>query len=192
MTRPAALLLLLCALMAPSGSAYAKTVSFDFGGALRVMSGSITVPPEWDGIWTTQDSTYDCTTGLIGTSSGADTLCTGQVFTEAAAGSPVTLSCTGTADATTYHVTCSGSADVFTDCQVTYDIQIDGTRSSESFRSVTTTTATYSGTGTGCNLLPGSCTRVVTYGTRTGPAPAEYCLTPAKRTTWGQLKMSYR
>jgi len=184
--------LLLLAAMLLSGSAQAAPTGYNFGRALRIMSGSFTVPPEWDGIWSTQDSTYDCTTGPTGTSSGLDTLCAGQVFDENSPDGSLTFTCTGTADATTVHATCSGSSTVLPDCQAIFDIQIDVIRSSESYRSVSTTTVTYSGTGTGCSLLPGSCTRIVTYGTRTGPAPSVYCLTPVKGTTWGRLKMLYR
>ena len=88
-----------------------------------------------------------------------DTLCSGQVFTENAPGSPLAIVCNGTADATTFHATCSGSDTVFTDCLVTFDIQVDGVRTGESYRSVTTTNTSYSGTGTGCDLLPATCTR---------------------------------
>jgi hypothetical protein len=34
--------------------------------------------------------------------------------------------------------------------------------------------------------------KIVSYGTRTGPAPAEYCLTSTRHPTWGQLKILYR
>jgi hypothetical protein len=192
MKRSAVVLLLLFASVVLSGSAFAKAFEFGFGGALRIMSGSVTVPPEWDGIWAMADSTYDCITGLKGTSALADTLCSGQVYTQDVAGSPVTFICTGTADATSFHVTCTGSWDIITDCQITYDMQTDATLSGDNYRSVTTTNVSYAGTGIGCSFLPPSCTRVVTYGTRTGPAPSAYCLTPVKRTTWGQLKISYR
>jgi hypothetical protein len=193
MKRFAFVLLLLSASMVSSGSAHATAVVYDFGKALRILSGSTTVPPEWDGIWTHQDSVYDCTTGFKYVSSSSDTLCSGQVYTQDPGGSGVTFDCTGTADATTIHVTCTGSAVVVPDsCQVTFVIQFDATRTSNSYRSVTTVNATYSGTGLVCSLLPATCTRIVAYGTRTGPAPAEYCLTPATRTTWGHIKTLYR
>ena len=187
-----ALALLLSASMVPAGAAHATPVAYDFNQVLRLTSGSITVPPQWDGVWTTQDSVYDCTTGFQQLVTGADTLCSGQVYTVSSAGSPVTITCTGTADATSFHATCSGTGTIFTDCQLTIDIQIDAILTGDTFRSVTTTNTSYSGTGTGCNLLQPSCTRSVTYGTRTGPAPTAYCLTPAKRATWGQLKETYR
>jgi hypothetical protein len=190
--RLAFVVLLLSASMMPSGPARAGTAAYNFGRVLRVADASVVVPPEWDGLWATQDSVYDCTTGFKSFSSGVDTLCAGQVYTQDPGSSPVTLTCTGTADATSFHATCSGSAEVFADCQLLMEVQTDATRTGDSYRSVTTISTTYSGTGLGCDLLPATCTRVVSYGTRTGPAPVDYCLTPAKRTSWGQLKVSYR
>ena len=187
-------ILVLLVLLAPSLSsvpARAEPAQFNFMGALRIAGSSVTVPLEWDGVWATSDSVYDCTTGFRSTSPGSDTLCAGQVFSQNVPGSPISFDCSGTADATTYHVTCSGSADVL-GCQVTYDIQTDGTRTGTTYRSVTTSTTTYSGTGVGCNLIPSTCTRIVSYGTRTGPAPTTFCSTPVRNTTWGRLKVIYR
>jgi hypothetical protein len=192
MRRPVLALLLLAALIVPHRSAHATPAAYDFSKALRALAGSVKVPPEWDGVWTTQDSVYDCTTGFQALEVGADTLCSGEVFTQAAIASPLTLDCNATADATTFHATCSGSADVMTGCTLTVGIQIDAIRTSSSYRAVTTTDMGYAGSATGCDQLPASCTRTVTYGTRTGPAPSDFCVTPAKRTTWGQLKVSYR
>ena len=184
-----AIALLLSAALLPSISAQAAPVASDFRDGLKLASQSVIVPPEWDGIWTQEDSLYDCTTGFKSFFSGTDTLCAGQVYTQ---GGALNVVCNGTADATSFHATCSGSETVFTDCTVMIDIQIDGTRTGNSYRSVTVTNASYSGTGTGCDLLPPSCTRSVTYGTRTSAAPPAYCATPAIPTTWGQLKVKYR
>ena len=184
-----AIALLLSAALLPTGSAHASPVASDFRDGLRLASQSVIVPPEWDGIWMTQDSVYDCTTGFKAFSSGTDTLCSGQVYAQ---GGVLNLVCNGTADATTFHVTCSGSETVFTDCTALVDIQIDGVRTGNSYRSVAVTNASYSGTGTGCSLLTPTCTRSVTYGTRTSAAPSAYCATPAIPTTWGQLKVKYR
>ena len=74
----------------------------------------------------------------------------------------------------------------------TIDLQIDVVRTNDTYRSVATVNTSYSGTGTGCDLLPPSCTRTVSYGTRTGPAQTAYCETPARQTTWGRLKVTYR
>ena len=59
-------------------------------------------------------------------------------------------------------------------------------------RIVTTITTTYAGTAEGCSFFPNSCTRVVTYGTRTGSAPVTFCLTGLRQVSWGRLKMLYR
>jgi hypothetical protein len=67
-----------------------------------------------------------------------------------------------------------------------------GTRTGESYYSVTTISTTYSGTGAGCSSFPASCTQINSKGTRTGPAPAAYCATPARAATWGELKSLYR
>jgi hypothetical protein len=192
MKRPVVLLLLLFAAMVPAGSASANDVAFGFSSVLGAMSSSIRVPPEWDGIWATQDSVLDCTTGFKQLSSGADTLCSGQVYDQTALGLPLTITCTGTADATTYHATCTGSMEIVANCQATYDIQTDGIRSGDTYRAVTTTTVSYSGTAFGCDLFPGSCTTVISHGTRTEPAPSVYCVTAAKQTSWGSLKAMYR
>ena len=179
--------LLLSASLLPAGPAHANPGAYDFSLARSLLS-EIKVPPEWDGVWTTEDSLYDCTTGFKSFFSSADTLCSGQVYN----GGSLNFTCSGTADATSFHATCSGSEPVFTDCLLTFDIQIDGTRTGDSYRSVTVTNSSYSGTGTGCDLLPPNCTRSVTYGTRTGAAPSAYCLTPVSQTTWGQIKVKYR
>jgi hypothetical protein len=192
MRRFVLLFLLLSATLLPAGSALASGVPLDFGRPFKLLGTLDNVPAEWAGVWTTQDSIYDCTTGFMSSSSGADTLCTGQALTQSVPNSPIVFTCTGTSDATTYHLECNGSVEFFPDCQTVMQIVTDGTRTSESYRTVSTITTTYSGTATGCDLIPGSCLRIVAYGTRTGPAPADYCTTPAKRTTWGQLKVSYR
>ena len=188
MTRFAIAVLLSAALL-PTGTARAGPVASDFWDGLRLAGQSIVVPPEWDGIWTTEDSVYDCVTGFKTFDAGKDTLCSGQVYAQ---GGPLSLVCNGTADATTFHATCTGSEMVFPDCMLLVDIQIDATRTADSYRAVTVTNTSYSGTGTGCSLLPPTCTRSVTYGTRTSGAPADYCATPVKQTTWGRLKAAYR
>lgn len=192
MKRLVLVLLLLSVPLTLPRSAHAGAVTYDLAGALRAASSTITVPPEWDGIWTTQDSVYDCTTGFKSFTTGTDTLCANQVFNGNTGSNPFTFTCTGTADATTLHATCTGTGQVFTDCQVTIDLQIDVVRTNDTYRSVATVNTSYSGTGTGCDLLPPSCTRTVSYGTRTGPAPTAYCETPARQTTWGRLKVTYR
>jgi hypothetical protein len=184
--------LLLLAALLPSGAARAEPGAFGSPNAFRLMAGSITVPPEWDGVWTSTDSTYNCLGASLGVSTVTDTLCAGQVISQDGTGLPVIFTCTGTADANSIHQNCTGSMQISADCQVEYQIQIDGTRSGTTFRSVTVSQVTYTGTGLECTLLPGSCRRVVSYATRSGPAPLDYCVTPVKGASWGRLKMLYR
>lgn len=192
MKRLVLLLVLLSVTLLPARAAFASAVPPDLTRTFKLLGTLDNVPPEWAGVWTTQDSIYDCTTGFMSSSSGTDTLCAGQVLTQSVPNSPIVFTCTGTSDATTYHLECNGSVEFIPDCMTVMQIVTDGTRTSESYRTVSTITTTYSGTATGCDLIPGSCLRIVSYGTRTGPAPAAYCTTPARRTTWGQLKVSYR
>ena len=152
-----------------------------------VINGSITVPPEWAGIWQSTDSTYDCNGVFQSTSTTLDTLCAGVTFE-----SDTTFSCSGSVDANTYTQHCSGSGEVFTDCTYTFDIQTHGTRSGDSFFSVSVFSTTYTGTGKGCDFLPDDCTQINTHSTRLGPAPSAYCATPVESTSWGRVKSLYR
>jgi hypothetical protein len=150
-------------------------------------AGSIVVPPEWAGVWATVDSSYLCTGALQSVTSSSDTLCTGQVFVIDSS-----AVCTGTFDASSYTMHCTATGQVFPDCNYTITIDAHGTRTVDSFFSVVTFTTSYSGTGTGCDLLPPQCQQTNTHGTRTGPAPPAYCATPAVGTSWGKLKATYR
>ena len=190
MHRWAAVPLFLIACVLVSGSADAKSAPKGFGSALKALNGAITVPQEWDGIWDTVDSTYDCKGVLTGTSATEDTICGGQVVEAGNPNNPITFTCTGTANGNTIDVTCTGGAEILPECQLTIDFHIQVTRTGESFRSVTTSNQTYSGTG--CSGYPDMCSRDVQVGSRTGPAPIAYCTTPARRATWGQLKTIYR
>ena len=160
------------------------------GGSLFAGQGSIVIPAEWAGIWTYVDSTYDCSGPFQSRDTGSDTLCAGKVidFNE---GSPFTVDCTGTTTATTVDVTCTYSGEVFTDCNVSFTIVTQGTRTVDSYVITSTITTVYSGTGAGCDFFPDSCTRTVTRATRTAPEPAEYCATPTLPSTWGRVKSRY-
>jgi hypothetical protein len=163
--------------------------------AARAATSSYTVPPEWAGVWVDQDSVYQCPAlTLTGTSTSTDTLCAGQDVMAGldTGGFEFTLDCTGTATATTLDVTCTGSAEVMAGCTVTMTIHTQGTRTSDTAVTVTTSQLSYSGSAFGCDLLPASCTRRVSRSTRTGPAPAAYCSTPALPQSWGALKVRYR
>lgn len=190
MKRLAVPLLLLCAVLLSFGTADAKSGAIDFKGTLRAMNGSIVIPPEWSGIWTTTDSVYDCSDQFIEVATSKDTICAGQVVTQI--GEIVDFTCTGAVNGTTMDVTCTGSYEPVTDCLVTFTVVTHTTRSGDSFRSVSTTTTTHSGTNPICSFFPEDCKRNVTEGTRTGVAPPAFCATPTKRATWGQLKILYR
>ena len=186
----AAVALLVLTAVLSAGPAHAVTPVHGLGGALRIMDGSVPVPTEWDGVWTGTDSTYDCLNGLVlkEVSTSADTICGGSAFTQGS----TEFQCNGTADATSIHVICTWSFEVFPDCTALVEIHFDATRNANTIVAVVTSTTTTTGTGEGCDLYPPNCTRIVTRGTRTGAAPTEYCLTATKRTTWGKLKILYR
>ena len=183
----APVVILAVALIGPSTAEAAAPRSF--GDVLRMLGGATPVPQEWDGVWAREDSIYLCDGPLQIAVAQEDTICGGSVYDP---GNPNVLDCTGTATATTIDMTCTGAFEVFPDCQSTYTIHTVMTRTGDSYHSVSTISSTYSGTGEGCDLLPLSCQRIVSDGTRTGAAPADYCVTPTRRHTWGQLKSIYR
>jgi len=162
-----------------------------FGGRHILAGGSDPVPPEWAGIWTTVDSIYNCSGGLLSTSTSTDTLCAGQVF-DPETGSECPFECTGSANSTSVNMHCTGACEFFPDCTGTFTTDFIGTRTGDSYSSVITMNVTFSGTGKGCDLLPPNCTQINSHGTRIGPAPEKYCSTPAETMTWGRVKSQYR
>lgn len=188
-----AIALVLSVWLLPAGSASAAPAAPSVKSVLRTMGIAVPAPPEWDGVWEVADSIYTCLGVLTGTSPATkDTLCTGQSTYDPPPGMQVTFSCDGTATATEFHVTCSGSVEVVPDCQMTIDIRIDGTRTADTYFSVATVNTSYSGTGLGCDLIPSTCSQINSHGTRTGPAPVDYCATPARPSSWGEIKAHYR
>ena len=151
--------------------------------------GSITIPPEWAGTWSSTDSVYDCNGVLQSVSTSLDTLCAGVRFDFQ---SDSTISCSGSATATTFEEHCTGTGDAGPDCQYTLTLDAHGTRNGDSFFSVNVFQFQFSGTGPGCDQIPDQCTQTNSHSTRTGPAPAEYCATPVRSTTWGKVKSQYR
>jgi hypothetical protein len=170
--------------------AHAAGDSRDVQRVVRMTRASIVAPPEWDGVWTTQDSVYSCAGAFQSTSTSSDTICGGKDYTPAAPGSPLNFVCTGSADATTIDLTCTGSGEIFTDCTANFVMVMHGTRSGDTYHMVSTVDVTY--TGTACSFFPPTCTQIDSWGTRDGPAPTDYCSTPARKSTWGQLKTRYR
>lgn len=180
--------LLLLVSLACAGSAGAARLPIH--GLPNQVLDDIIVPSEWDGVWTVEDSIYtNCDSGSATYSVDEDTLCSGEKYTQ---DSSCDVVCTGSASPGNIDATCSGSCEVEGGCIITYSIHTVGTRTADSYRIVTTINASYSGIGEFCNLLPPTCTKIVSYGTRTAPAPPAYCLTPTKTSTWGQVKVRYR
>jgi hypothetical protein len=148
------------------------------------------VPPEWDGIWTTIDSTYfNCEISFAPPTPGADTICAGATF-EQPSDPGFNVTCSGTSDATTFSMQCAGTADLGGGCTGTVAFTIDGTRTGGTFKRVSVMNFTPTTPTAECIA---ACIRTVSYGTRTGPAPTEYCATTeAKPSSWGGLKIMYR
>jgi hypothetical protein len=149
------------------------------------------IPPEWDGLWTSTDSTYDCG-GLFQSSEvSEDTLCSGAVFLDPA-DFEGDVQCSGNFTATTINLTCTGVDTLFEGCLATFSYTINGTRSGANAFLVLTLSFTYDGTAPECAFFPDDCSQVNTHATRTGPAPPAYCATPTLPSTWGGVKIRYR
>lgn len=194
MTRVSLLLFFtLCAIALLPGSAAAAKAPAGlrqiFG--IAAATDAIVIPPEWGGIWTYADTSYDCGGTYMFEDAGEDTLCPGAVVVDPGI-FPVSYNCTGSADATTVNLTCSGVAEIITDCTATYTYSLNGTRTGDTYFVVYTMSIEYSGTAVGCDLIPDECLQTNTHGTRTGPVPIEYCQTPVLPGSWGQLKVRYR
>ena len=159
-------------------------------GSARMQAG-IVIPPEWAGIWTSVDSTYDCQGVLQSTGVSTDTLCAGKELALDDAGS-FTMDCTGSTTATTVDMTCVHTEEIVTDCNLTLTITLQGTRSGDSYVVTNTVLFDYAGTAPECGFIPDDCTRYVIHATRIEPEPAAYCATPVAPTTWGRMKSQYR
>ncbi|MCC6651244.1 MAG: hypothetical protein IT348_08870 [Candidatus Eisenbacteria bacterium] len=179
---------------AGAGTSSAAARSQRFTNALRAMGGTLTVPAAWDGIWVSEDSTYTCEGVFESVETFSDTICAGQVlpYNEDPGGGMFNLICTGSADATSIQIECGHSEEIIPDCLMTFTLVFDGTRTGDSYVGETTNTFSYSGTAEGCDLAPDECSRTVTHATRISPAPPAYCATPARRSTWGELKVRHR
>ena len=182
------LLTTLVLLPMPVASAAAHPATLGFENLARAAMASVIVPPEWDGVWTVVDSVYHCEGGFITTGAGTDSICEGKDFS-LVRGS-IALTCAGTADATTLDETCTGSGPDGTDCIVSETVAIHGTHTDDSYFLVFTFNFTW--TGTGCGGAIPQCIQENRYGTRTGGAPADFCATPTKPSSWGRIKARYR
>ena len=194
MKRLAAVLLVASAvlvLLADAAAARIPRSPFQLMQIARTAADPFKVPPEWDGIWTSTDSTYDCNGFFQQVETSEDTLCSGAVFLDPADISG-DVECTGSFTATTINLTCTAVDTLFEDCYGTFTYNIHGTRSGNTAFLVLTFSTTFDGTGEGCDFLPDDCTQTNTHATRSGPAPPVYCATPTAPSTWGGVKIRYR
>ena len=178
-------LLLLASFLVPAVGRAGTIHSIPLSKALRAL-GSPVVPGNWAGIWSTADTTRDCTTlAITHVSANLDTMCSGTAF-----GPDTTYSCSGSVSANSYDITCTLSFEVITGCTVTLTDHLQGTRVGNTVRSTGTINTVY--TPTGCGFVPDGCS--ITSGTMTmiGPEPADCAMTPVHRSTWGSLKLLYR
>jgi hypothetical protein len=153
---------------------------------------AVIVPVEWDGVWNSVDTVYTCAGVPQSTNASSDTVCGGKDYSPNSPTSPIVFVCTGTADATSFNMTCTASQDIFPNCTADYTIVTHGTRTGDTSYIVSTVNVTYSGTGPGCSLLTPSCSQSNSVGTRIGPAPSAFCTTPVRTSTWGRVKYIYR
>ena len=168
---------ILCVLLLATGWAHAGPAD-DTRAVFKTLLTSVPVPPEWEGIWVTVDSTDNCFYPDGASASSSEYwICAGGDFYP-------DVTCTGTATATTLHLHC-GSMDCGDECCSGYSVTFDVTRNGDSFDSVEVYEAFW---GCGYEL----CTTLRAHGTRTGPVPKDYCVTPVLPTTWGGVKAMYR
>lgn len=145
------------------------------------------VPASWTGIWLYQNTTKNCTTGqVISTSSYSDTLCPGEIVLP---GGGFYETCTGGYSETSFTSDCTVSREFLPGCQASYRLVQNGTRTGDSFEGTGRSTTTFSGAG--CTGLADQCFDFVTTGTRFGAAPSN-CGTPVEPKSWGGIKCSYR
>jgi hypothetical protein len=183
------LLTLLPAMMFAPGIAAANPAPRGLESVAKIVRAQTNVPPEWDGIWATQDTVYTCPATFQSTGAGQDTLCGGSEYSASGPRTAIALNCTGTADATTIDATCTGSGELFAGCNADLTVVTKGTRTNDTYFIVSNVQANYSGLL--CIGLP-TCFQINTHGTRTGPTVVADCVTPTKQSTWGQLKVIYR
>lgn len=170
------------------GSAQAAD-AISIEGMFKTFSTSIPIPAEWQGVWTGQDTSYDCSPMTFrSASTETDTLCAGQNVTYPG-GLPFPIDCSGTGDANAVHYTCTGSGQIIPGCTATINVTTDVTRSGDTFYAVTQSSVQY--TGAGCLGIPNSCTISHTHGTRINDGVVA-CATPAQPGTWGRVKATYR
>jgi len=149
----------------------------------------IDVPEEWLGVWQLETASYDCDTNeLLFSSTVLDTLCPGAVF-EDPDPSSIEVTCTNSANSTTYTIHCEGSAPALPECTANFVFDGGGTRTDDTYTAITTVSTTYEGE---CMGIPDFCVRNEVTGTRiSGPdGPCES--TPVDSQSWSTVKAYYR
>ena len=192
MTRLIAILMVISTGLLVSGAAVdsgmAGTVT---RGIALSAADDFTVPPEWAGIWDNSSTSSFCGGGQISSSTGLDTLCAGAPLPIPGGDqSPVPLNCTGTVNATTVDVTCTGSSVVSPDCQLTVTIEYDVTRNNDESTSTVVMTMTYDGAGC-VDVPPSTCIQTDGTGTRVAAAPGNCTQSPVTSASWGVIKTLY-
>lgn len=160
--------------------------------ALALMAGpaaaQVEIPAEWEGIWETQIDLYDCDTNfLLFSTTATDTICEGDVL-EQPEGEDSALDCTGSADANSYTLNCTGTEEVAPGCTATYTYVATGTRSGDSYTAEATMDITFSGD---CGI-PDSCQRTEITGTRISSDPGPCEQTPVESWSWNTVRSLYR
>lgn len=149
----------------------------------------VIVPDEWVGIWERQVRSYDCDTDeLMFSSTDYDTICPGWAFSDPE-DDTVDITCTGSANADSYQQQCDGESEILPGCTATYDFQATGSRTGDSYTSVTVIEITASGE---CMGFSGSCQRIEVTATRIDPTPPDCSETPAERWSLSAVKGRYR
>ncbi len=149
----------------------------------------VEIPDEWLGIWELDVEIYDCETNeLQFTSTNLDTICPGSVFEDPDPDS-VNIECTSSANGDSYTSHCEGSEEATPGCTVNFTYDATGTRTGDSYSSISTMTITYTGD---CPLIPDSCQRVEITGTRIAGTPNPCNGAPVEGYSWSSVKSLYR
>ncbi len=176
---------LLAAAAACAGSAAAITPPHPPTLNQILTAADTNLPSAWVGVWSIHTVETDCTSGAtFYDATLVDTLCVDQSI----APGDSTVSCNVQVDATSFHVTCSGTQDVIAGCTATFSYDVSGSVTGNSFTSTGTFNITYSGD---CFGAEDSCFNITETGTRTSSDPG-VCNTPTLPNTWGRLKAMYR
>jgi hypothetical protein len=184
-------MLLLCLSALHSGEVVADEMpTITLGNVFALLDPVI--PEEWGGVWSSVDSTRECSGGLVSVETYLDTLCAGWPIFEEDLEFPITIECSGTATGTMVDVTCTGTGE-FEGCTAIASFEINAIRNGESYTATNTTRIEFEGPGPECSFIPDFCRRTSSTGTRIAPEPAAYCnAAPVEPTTWGALRAIYR